>query len=359
MKVDFYSTTSMPKSIKREYLKIFRQTLDKDNLIDGLSCRQFEEAFSRYLSVPHVLGVGNGFDALKIGLQALGIVAGDLIAVPAHTFIATWYAVMAIGAVPVGIDVTIDGQIDLDKLEKVENLKGVIPVHMHGTHCDMERLVDWAKKNKVIVLEDCAQAAGLEIQGKQAGTWGDAGAFSFYPTKNLFALGDGGAICAKNASVIEKARCISRYGTKHDDKYVHNVLGQNSRLDSIQAGILSFNLKLLNGWNENRKHIAAIYNSELGQFRPEKALWGSNIFHHYVIYVKNRDRLKANLKEIGIGTEIHYPHLAALEVNPDSEIRFPISLKISQEGLSLPMSPWQTESETEYVMNEVLRILNA
>ena len=137
------------------------------------------------------------------------------------------------------------------------------------------------------------------------------------------------------------------------------MLGQNYRLDSVQAGILSFNLKLLNGWNENRKHIAAIYNSELGQFRPEKALGGSNIFHHYVIYVKNRDRLRADLKEIGIGTEIHYPHLAALEVNPDSEIQFPISLKISQEGLSLPMSPWQTESETEYVMNEVLRILNA
>jgi len=356
MQVDFYSTTSMPESLKSDYSRIFRQVLDSENLIDGASCRNFEEAFSQYLSVPYIIGVGNGFDALKIGLQALGIGFGDRVAVPAHTFIATWYAVMAIGAVPVGVDVTPDGQIDLDELERLKDLKAVIPVHMHGTHCDMHRLTNWAAANKLLVLEDCAQAAGLDIQGKKAGSWGDAAAFSFYPTKNLFALGDGGAITTRNMQVYELAKSISRYGSALGDKYLHIRLGQNSRLDTIHAAFLHTNLKYLDGWNENRRQIADSYNKAL---KPTEVFASSHVYHHYILYTENRDLMRLKLQEKGITTEVHYPNLAATEVSQKNNLNFPRAKKLSSMGLSLPISPWQGTAETDYVIENVCKLLKS
>jgi dTDP-4-amino-4,6-dideoxygalactose transaminase len=354
MKVDFYSTTSLPKSLKSDYMKVFRKTLDEDSLIDGFSCRKFEEAFSEYLGVPRLLGVGNGFDALKIGLQALGIGTGDRVALPAHTFIATWYAVLAIGAIPVGIDVTLNGQINLDLLEQENNLKAVVPVHMHGTHCDMNRLTRWAAVNNILVLEDCAQAAGLDIQGKKAGAWGDAAAFSFYPTKNLFALGDGGAITFKSAEKFELARSLSRYGTLSGDKYVHIRLGQNSRLDSLHAAFLSINLKFLDFWNMQRISIAQLYNSKLMSSQDFFDSNASHVYHHYVHYSSNRNDLRDNLTKKGVMTEIHYPRFAADEIENSSETTYPIASQLSTTGLSLPLSPWQTIKETEYVIKNLL-----
>jgi dTDP-4-amino-4,6-dideoxygalactose transaminase len=356
MKVDFYSTASMPESLKNDYSRIFRQTLDNDNLIEGASCRNFEEAFSKYLSIPYIVGVGNGFDALKIGLQALGVSSGDRVAVPAHTFIATWYAVIAIGAIPVGVDVTLNGQIDLDALERLQDLKAVIPVHMHGTHCDMSRLISWAATNKVLVMEDCAQSAGLDIQGKKAGSWGDAAAFSFYPTKNLFALGDGGAIAFKRIEHFELARSLSRYGTKSGDKYVHVRLGQNSRLDSLHSAFLSINLKHLDTWNFKRKEIANLYDSQLKSPNASSNLSASHVYHHYVIYSKHRNELKLTLSNRGIMTEMHYPRLAAYEIQGTNVEIYPVANKLSSEGLSLPISPWQTSKETNFVISNLLEL---
>jgi len=358
MKVDFYSTTSMPNSLKKDFTKIFRKTLDSDSLIEGKSCRNFEEVFSQYLSVPFVLGVGNGFDAIKIALQAIGVKSGDRVAVPAHTFIATWFAVMSVGAVPIGIDVTPNGQIDIDILEKIESLKAVIPVHMHGTHCDMFRLTKWATKNKVLVLEDCAQAAGLKIQGKMAGSWGDAAAFSFYPTKNLFALGDGGAIAFKNAAYFELARSISRYGTQNGSKYHHIRVGQNSRLDTLQAAFLLHSLPKLDEWNQARKLIAVHYQNSLAAEILNRTDSANHIYHHFVTKHENRNLIKEMLETSGVGTEIHYPIPAAAQIGAGDSGVYTIAKSLSETCLSLPISPWQTASETEFVINQVLRTLN-
>jgi dTDP-4-amino-4,6-dideoxygalactose transaminase len=358
MKVDFYSTTSMPTSLKNDFTKIFRKTLDSDSLIEGKSCRNFEEAFSHYLSMPFVLGVGNGFDAIKIALQALGVKSGDRVAVPAHTFVATWFAVMSVGAVPIGIDVTPNGQIDIDILEKVESLKAVIPVHMHGTHCDMLRLTNWARKNKILVVEDCAQAAGLKIQGKMAGSWGDAAAFSFYPTKNLFALGDGGVVAFKDAEYFELARSISRYGTQNASKYHHIRVGQNSRLDSLQAAFLLHSLPMLDEWNQARKLIATYYQNSLTTEvldRPDSA---NHVYHHFIIKHQNRNLIKKMLETCGVGTEIHYPIPAAAQVGVGDGGVYINAQALSDTCLSLPISPWQSASETEYVVNQMLRMIN-
>jgi dTDP-4-amino-4,6-dideoxygalactose transaminase len=353
MKVDFYSTTSMPDSLKQDFARIFQNTLSQDNLIDGKACRNFEESFSDFLSVPFVLGVGNGFDALKIGLQAIGVVSGDRVAVPAHTFIATWYAVMAIGAIPVGVDVTLDGQINLVELEKISDLKAVIPVHMHGTHCDMSRLCKWAAENKILVLEDCAQAAGLDIQGKRAGSWGDAAAFSFYPTKNLFALGDGGAIAFKDQANFELARSLSRYGTAIGDKYSHIRLGQNSRLDTIQAAILTQCLSHLDEWNQVRKDVAAEYDLSFKQLGIIPRLTYESVYHHYIVLLDDRNKVKSALSEVSIGTEIHYPLVAGTEASPKQNHGFPISSLIAKKTLSLPISPWQTKIQTKSVIDSI------
>jgi dTDP-4-amino-4,6-dideoxygalactose transaminase len=235
--VDFYSTKKFPDWLKKDYLEAFEKTLNEDNLIEGSACRIFEKQFSTYLGTNYVLGVGNGFDALRLSLLALGIGRGDRVAVPAHTFIATWFAIQSVGAIPVGVYVTEDGQINLDLLEVQKDLKCVIPVHMHGTHCDMSRLTNWAKRNSVYVIEDCAQAAGLLIQGKKAGTWGDMGAFSFYPTKNLYALGDGGAITTNNIEMHRKIYEMHDHGRNFEGESVSWV--RNSRLDNLQAAILN------------------------------------------------------------------------------------------------------------------------
>lgn len=358
MSVEFYNTKKIPEDLKNAYIAVFEKTISEDNLVEGSACRSFEEKFAKYLDIKFVLGVGNGFDAIRISLLALGIGPGDRVAVPAHTFIATWFAVQSVGAIPVGVDVTGDGQLDLDLLEREIGLACVIPVHMHGTHCDMKRLVNWARRLGIRIIEDCAQAAGLSIQGKKAGTWGDVGAFSFYPTKNLFALGDGGAISTNHNDIYEAARSVSRYGTHANDKYTHIRLGQNSRLDTLQAAFLEINLQNLDQWNLRRSQIAEMYDENLGHLRPNLVDVQESVFHHYVIYIDNRDNLKAQLAHVGISTEIHYPNFAASEVNPNETVKFPVASGLSSRGLSLPISPWQTLEDTDYVVDKVLRILN-
>ena len=353
MKVDFYSTTNMPKTLKREFKRIFVRTLNQDSLIDGLACRTFETEFAEYLNTENVIGVGNGFDALRIGLLAMGVVEGDRVAVPAHTFIATWYAVKAIGAIPVGIDVTYEGQIDLDLLEKENNLKAVIPVHMHGTHCDMKRLTNWAKLNNVKVLEDCAQSVGLDIQGRKAGTWGDLSAFSFYPTKNLFALGDGGAIATMNPAYREKARELSRYGSSPGNKYLHTTLGQNSRLDTLHAGFLSHGLTFIDDWNHKRKDIAHLYNENFRDLGILPRLTYDSVYHHYLLIISERDEVKRHLSSLNIGTEMHYPIVAGVEAKGGDADQFRVSSYIASKTLSLPISPWQTKKQTDYVIKSV------
>jgi dTDP-4-amino-4,6-dideoxygalactose transaminase len=357
MRVDFYSTKDMPKSLKKDFSRIFRNTIDADSLIEGSACRKFEEKFGNYLGLQHVIGVGNGFDAIKIGLQSLGISMGDRVAVPAHTFIATWFAIIALGAQPVGIDVTAEGQINLDLLEKETGLKAVIPVHMHGTHCDMERLVNWAKANGVVVLEDCAQAAGLDIQGRKSGSWGDVAAFSFYPTKNLFALGDGGAIATNDPDIREKARLLTRYGSDKDDKYLHNSVGQNSRLDTLQAGFLLHALDYLDEWNEMRGEVAKRYIQQFQEFDVVPKFSYESVYHHFLVMLEKRDLMREKLTSLGVNSEIHYPNVAGIEAGEGNSSDFPVSSSIANKTLSLPISPWQNTKQTNHVVKSVLSII--
>lgn len=359
LNIPFYSTRDIPRNLIADYLKIFKKILEEDNLIDGRACTNFESKFGDYLEVSHVIGVGNGFDAINIGLLALGIGAGDRVAVPAHTFVATWFAVLSTGATPIGVDVDSYGQIDLNALEKIDNLKCVIPVHMHGTHCDMRRLASWAKQKSVYVIEDCAQAAGLKIQGRLAGTWGDVGAFSFYPTKNLFALGDGGAIVTDNFDLANLARSISRYGSSRDNKYEHIRLGKNSRLDSVQAGILEYNLCFLDKWNDTRKKIAETYDNALKAYALPRPPASNHVFHHYVLSgLSNRDFLRQKMLQAGIATEIHYPRVAADEAQSELQKNYPNAKAIASTSISIPISPWQTQSTTDYVLEVVESLLN-
>jgi dTDP-4-amino-4,6-dideoxygalactose transaminase len=212
------------------------------------------------------------------------------------------------------------------------------------------RLTQWASIHGVFVVEDCAQAHGLVVAGKKAGSWGDMAAFSFYPTKNLFAMGDGGAICTSNEFLSERVRSISRYGRIKNDKYSHNLDGVNSRLDSIHAAVLNYGLSKLDKWNLQRKNIANTYLAGLNLEFGARGVQNS-VNHHFDIVIRKRDEVRSILQSKGINTEIHYPILAADEADFGNRQKYPIGRVISESTLSLPLSPWQSEDDTQFVID--------
>lgn len=359
MKVDFFTFNSAPKVLKQEWREAISQVLDSGQFIGESTVASFENDWSAYLRIGHTIGVGNGYDALVIALKALDIGPGDYVAVPSHTFIATWLAVAAVGAIPVGIDCDSNGLMDLNLLEKESTIFSVvIPVHMHGQMVDMQRLMKWAKQQKIKVIEDCAQAHGAEINGKKSGTWGDIGAFSFYPTKNLGAIGDAGAIVTNNTAIADRVRSIANYGTTHNNKYEYQYLGVNSRLDPIQAAVLSINLKYLDSWNEVRRLVAKKYSSGLQEIGiPLFATTPESVFHHYISISENRSSTRRLLMNEGISTEIHYPASAEdnyhqiTKINPSRNS--PKAKELSKKVISLPISPWIKDTEIDYVLNQI------
>lgn len=359
MKIDFFSFNSAPETLKKEWKEAISKVVDSGQFIGGPTVTDFENEWSRYLGVKHTVGVGNGYDALVIALKALEVGPGDLIAVPSHTFIATWLAVAAVGATPMGIDCDQHGLIDLHLLENDETkFAAVIPVHMHGQMVDMPRLMKWAKEHGVKVIEDCAQAHGAEMAGKKSGTWGDIGAFSFYPTKNLGALGDAGAIVTNIKEIADRVRSIANYGSKPNNKYEYQYLGVNSRLDPIQAALLSVNLKHLDSWNNLRKIIAEKYSKGLGELGiPHLTYSDEAVYHHYVVFSNSRTETRRLLSDHGVNTEIHYPESADESFR---KLQTSISNKSSQNAknlasktLSLPISPWIKNSEIEYIIDQI------
>jgi dTDP-4-amino-4,6-dideoxygalactose transaminase len=359
MKINFFSFDLAPKELKIEWQAVISDVLDAGQFIGGPEVSKFENEWSQYLGIKHAIGVGNGYDALVIALKTLDISPGDYVAVPSHTFIATWLAVAAVGAKPVGIDCDSSGLMDLDLLEKqVISFSAVIPVHMHGQMVDMQRLTTWAHERKIKVIEDCAQAHGAELYGKKSGTWGDMGAFSFYPTKNLGAIGDAGALVTANDAHAERARSIANYGSIINNKYEYQYLGINSRLDPIQAAILRVNLRYLDSWNEARKAVAKKYStglSELG-IKPFSTT-PESVFHHYVAISENRIKTASLLKDRGIATEIHYPKSAEnnyqIIKGVDAKRNSPKANELAGKTISLPMSPWITDLEINYVLDQI------
>jgi dTDP-4-amino-4,6-dideoxygalactose transaminase len=362
--VPFYSLQDVPNSLKREWQQEIAKVIHTGTFIGGKRVAQFEEVWSSDVHSKYALSVGNGFDGLLIALLSLGIKPGDHVAVPAHTFIACWFAIHKAGGIPIGVDVDESGLLDLQKLFQIHPTpKFVMPVHMHGQMVDMQKLMSWAYANSVLVIEDASQSHGAEFLGKQAGTWGHMGVYSLYPTKNLFALGDAGVIVSNDENAIAAARHLANYGSSLSDKYKHVRIGMNSRLDEMQAAILLVNLKYFRNWTKRRQEIGYIYEQELNCTPYIEILQQSgpeNVRHHFPIKTKNRDELRKILDEQGVRTEIHYPVLASAEFQKISNQQiqeFPEATKVSSQILSLPITPWMDNKKVMLVSAKLRRIM--
>lgn len=360
IKVPFVDFSKIPNEVLEEQKNAAYQVIEAGSFIGGPLVTRFEEEWSCEIGSKHAVGVGNGLDGLVIALKALGIGKGSLVAVPTHTFIATWNAVVLVGATPIGIDVDQYGLLDLSILESDQRkFSAVIPVHMHGMMVDMVRLNRWANQNSVKVIEDASQAHLACSNGVMAGTASDVGVFSLYPSKNLGALGDSGVNVTNSHEIAEKMRSYRNYGASIDDKYFHTSFGVNSRLDSIQAAFLSVNLRYLRAWNQDRSRLADIYlknltpNQHFSILNPGTL---DSVWHHFAILTSNRSRLQKHLIDHGVQTEIHYPHLASAEfARIANEVPAPAQSGefISQHILSLPISPWHTDEQISHVCNTV------
>jgi dTDP-4-amino-4,6-dideoxygalactose transaminase len=356
MKVSFFDFKQAPASLRVEWQEAIERVIASGRFIGGPEVTNFESRWAEYLGVKFAVGVANGLDAITIGLKALGIGPGSRVVVPSHTFLATWLAVAAVGAEPVGVDCDRSGLLNIDSLEQISgSIDAVIPVHMHGQMVDMPRLMEWATRNNVKVIEDCAQAHGASLNNKSAGTWGDIGAFSYYPTKNLGALGDAGIVVTSDAELAQIVRSYGNYGSTPTNKYKYSRVGVNSRLDPIQAAILDVNLNYLDQWNSKRREIAATYISRFSQYGIQMLVDDAELsaWHHFIVLSSTRDQLRDDLEEVGVYTEIHYPESAedsfsAISTHASSKPKN--ARTIAEQTLSLPMSPWMTEEEINYVL---------
>jgi dTDP-4-amino-4,6-dideoxygalactose transaminase len=357
--LSFYYTNCI---IKDEILFQFEKTYNEKEFILGKSVIAFEKKFSRYCSTKYCIGVGNGLDALFLSLTALGIGKGDEVIVPSNTYIATVLAISYTGAKPVFVEprlVTYNINPDLIESAITKRTKAIIPVHLYGQSCEMDKILKIAKKCKVHVIEDNAQAQGAENNGKRTGSFGILNCTSFYPTKNIGALGDGGAITTNDSALNDKLRALRNYGSHK--RYYNDIIGYNSRLDEIQAAFLNVKLKYLDGWNKKRQSIAKIYTDLLRDtdsiILPVIAKGSTSVYHQYVIRTKKRNKLQEYLKKHGIGTLIHYPlppHLQkAYKYLGYKKGSFPIAEYIANTCLSLPIYPGLTQDNIEYVSSTI------
>ena len=358
--IPFFSLIKAPDSLKAEWASAIKLVFETGQFIGGPQVKKFEKDWAAAVGLKHAIGVGNGLDGLVVALRALGVGPGDTVAVPAHTFIATWNAVKLVNATPIGIDVDELGLMDLGILESLDiEIKCVIPVHMHGAMVDMQRVSAWAKTNKVLIVEDASQAHLANCGEFKAGQVADVGVFSLYPTKNLGALGDAGVVVTDNDELALTMRSYTNYGASTNDKYLHEAFGVNSRLDSMQAAVLNVNLNYLNQWNTRRRSIAQQYIENLEETSRLKILNkqpNSSVWHHFPIISNERDELMHYLKSNGITGEIHYPRTAAeeyFEITGDSRIDFPRAQDLARRIMSLPISPWHTDDEIQQVCGVV------
>ncbi|MFH1711522.1 MAG: DegT/DnrJ/EryC1/StrS family aminotransferase [Nanoarchaeota archaeon] len=323
----------------------------------GKELEAFEGEFADYCEKKFGIGVNSGTDALELALRALDIGVGDEVITSANTAIPTVMAIISVGAMPVLVDVGVDYLIDAKLIEKslTERTRAIIPVHLYGQACDMEFILDLARKNNIEVIEDCCQAHGAEYKGKRVPI-GGLGCFSFYPTKNLGALGDGGMIVTNREILNEKLKLLRNYG--QSDKYHAKTAGRNSRLDELQAAILRAKLKHLDEWNNVRRNNASIYTALLsGLVETPKEVSSKHVYHLYVIRTEKRDELAENLKSKGIGTMIHYPipiHMQeAFNYLGYKKGDFPNSEKFAEEILSLPMFPGLKENQIVEIAEKI------
>ncbi len=343
--IPFGELKSQFKDIEAEVRAAIDDVLESAWYVFGKHCAAFEEEFAAYVGTRYAVGVGSGTEAIHLALTAVGVVPGDEVITVANTCVPTVAGIAASGARPVLVDC--DEQtltLDPAKLEQAitERTKAIVPVHLYGHPCDMDPILDTARRHHLAVVEDCAQAHGAKCRGVSCGAIGDAAAFSFYPSKNLGAYGDAGAVTTNDEGVRDRLRMLRNYG--EETRYYHTTQGFNSRLDEIQAAILRVKLKHLDAWNDARRLRATMYAMPLRRLPlrlPAEAPWAHAIYHLYVIRTEERDALQAFLKECGIMTMLHYPipiHLqrayAHLGYRKGS---FAVAEKACDSVLSLPM----------------------
>jgi len=337
--------------IKEDVFRVLTEILESSRYILGANVSEFEKKVADYYGVREAIGVASGTDALHLSIDALGIGEGDEVITTPFTFFATVEAILYTGATPVFVDIESDTlNIDVDQIEAniTKKTKAILPVHLFGHPADMGKISYIAKKNKLKVIEDCAQSFGAGVCGKKVGSIGDAGCFSFYPSKNLGCYGDGGMITLNNLKVADIIRELRNHGSK--GSYRHKRIGFNSRLDEIQAGILLVKLKRLNEYNRKRRQNAELYTKLLsGKVKcPVEKKGSYHVFHQYTIMSHKRDEIQQRLKENGVSSVIYYPvplHLQkALKFLGYQKGDLPVAEKASQEVLSLPMYPELEES---------------
>jgi dTDP-4-amino-4,6-dideoxygalactose transaminase len=368
MNVSFLDLGRQYASIKQEIDNTIRNVIDRSAFIGGSFVEAFEREFAEFCHVKHCIGVGNGTDAISVTLKALGIREGDEVLVPANSFIATSEAVTNVGAKVVFVDVDPNTyNIDVDAIEAkiTVRTRAVIAVHLYGQPADMDPILEIAARHRLFVIEDAAQAHGATYKGRTVGSIGDAACFSFYPGKNLGAYGDGGAIVTSDDALASRARMLANHGRV--DKYNHEIEGYNSRLDGLQAAILSVKLKHLPAWNESRRRWARLYSELLANcdaVTPHDLSDVESVYHLYVIRVKPelRDDLRAFLQQQNIATGIHYPialpNLLAYSYLNHRASDFPESSRSSASIISLPMFAELTEAEVSHVCDSVVGFLS-
>ena len=362
MKVPFLDLKTQYASIKDEINGAIQKVIDSCAFASGPFVAEFEKAFAEFCQARYAIGVGNGTEALWFTLLALGIGRGDEVITVPNTFIATVEAISFSGATPVFIDVdekTYTMNPELLEEAITANTKAIIPVHLFGQMADMYPIIDIAKKNGLVVIEDACQAHGAEYKGRKAGSIGEAGCFSFYPGKNLGAYGEAGAVVTNNPDLQEKISMLRDHGQGH--KYYHDLIGWNARMDGIQGAVLNVKLKHLTEWNDARRKNARLYNEFLSEINgiiaPHEAEYAKHIYHIYAIRVKNRTELIDLLKQKDIYCGIHYPvpvHLQnAYKFLGLQNSNFPVSEKCAEEFVSLPMFAELTDEQIKYVVDEI------
>lgn len=365
MKIQMVDVVGQYKKIKPEVDAAVHRVLDSGNFILGKEVGELERNVAGYLGTSHAVGCASGTDALQVAMMALGIGPGDEVITTPFTFVATAETIAILGARPVYVDIDPKTfNIDVSKIETAitPRTKAIIPVHLYGQACDMDALMAIAQKHKLRVIEDSAQALGAQYKGKKICGFGDIGCISFFPSKNLGAFGDAGMVVTNDVDLAARLRMIIVHGSK--ERYYHEILGVNSRLDTIQAAILLVKLNYLDQWNNARLQAANRYDSLLtgsGVITPHRAPDRNHIFHQYTIRTPKRDALAQHLNEKGIPFGVYYPvplHIQkAFSMTGGGVGDFPVSEEAAGDVLSLPMHTELDESQQEFITNTIRKFL--
>lgn len=363
MQVPLLDLKAQYKTIKDEVSRAIGDVCESQAFALGPAVAQFEEDVAAYCGVKHAIGVSSGTDALLVSLMALGVKPGDEVITTPFTFFATAGSVVRLGAKPIFLDVDPDSyNIDPTGIEQriTENTRAIIPVHLFGQMAQMKPIMDVARRHHLVVIEDAAQAVGASQDGVKAGNFGDCGCFSFYPTKNLGAFGDGGLVTTNTDELAQQIRALRDHG--QNPRYFYHVVGGNFRLDGIQGAVLDVKLKSLDRWNEKRRQHAALYDNFFAGSPVKMPRIDSNnvcIYHQYTITVPERDKLQQYLAENGIGSAIFYPKPLHLQ-DCFSELGYrqgdmPVAERLCEEVLSLPVYPELTPEQIEFTAKTVLK----